>query len=89
MAPQQETNISSEAHAAVTKAVTNPDEFGSLRASGGDCFAGAVAAGADRDSARDISTAVHTDPVLRTKVASTGGLMLGALRYLEMRDARG
>lgn len=89
MTSPQETDIAIEAHAAVMRAVTHPDEFGSMRANAGDCFTGAVAAGADSEAARAVALAIHTDPELRTKVASTGGLMLGALRHLETRETRG
>lgn len=68
--------------------VARRNDFISLRQSAGDVFAGAVAAGADSDTAREIAVLVHTTS-MRDRIASQGGLLLGALAYFETRGIDG
>lgn len=68
--------------------VDRRDDFMSLRQSAGDVFAGAVAAGADSDTAREIAVLVHATS-MRDRIASQGGLLLGALAYFETRGIDG
>ena len=78
-----------QAHAAAMEVLIDRDRYGSLRQNAGDVFAGAVAAGADDEAALEVSLLVHTTPELYRSIPSSGGVLTGALFYLEWRGVDG
>jgi hypothetical protein len=70
--------IKEEVYVAAGKATTDI----SGRHSGGDVFAGAIAAGADNDTAISIALSVHDDPELRRESSL---LLIGATQFLKQR----
>ncbi len=88
MLEREVSGIEIQAHQAVNRGITNPQDFPS-RASSGDCLVGAMAAGADEDAARKIALETHQSPDLRDQLTSSGGLFMGAVGYLTRGEIDG